>query len=182
MRRGLRLGLLAGLLAGSSAWAGGAPASHGPRLEAVTLGIQHRIFHDFHDVQRVKLNQEFLLGDSDYSARVVQYVPDFEMDLGTRKVISRSDQPNNPAFKIIVREKKVPQDTTWAFLNMPPHFGRRSFFAFHVLRIDFAGRAPLVADTTSEGPAAPRPPSPPPSGAGGPHAPTAAPADTSGRR
>ncbi len=77
------------------------------------------------------------------------------MDLKSRKVFSRTSQPNNPAFKIIVREKKVPQDTTWAMLHMPPHFTMRSFLAFQVLRIDFVGRPPLMADTTSA--AAPRP-------------------------
>jgi hypothetical protein len=131
-----------------------APLGRGPRFEAVTFGIRHRVFHDFRELQRVKLNQEFPLGDTEFSARVVQYVPDFQMDLSTRRVFSLSDEPRNPAFKIIVRKNKVPQDTTWAFLKSPPHFGARSYFAFLVVRIDFVGHPPLLADTTAAAPPA----------------------------
>jgi hypothetical protein len=74
------------------------------------------------------------------------------MDLKRRRIFSLTDQPNNPAFKIIVRKGKVPQDTTWAFLKSPPHFGARSYFAFQVLRVDFADRPPLAADTTAAAP------------------------------
>jgi hypothetical protein len=129
----------------------GAPAkvpASAPRFEAVTFVVRHRVFHDFRDFHRVKLNQDFILGDTDYIGRVVQFVPDFEMRLPARKVISRSPQPNNPAFKVLVRKNKAPQDTTWAFLNSPPHFARNSYFAFQVVQIDFVGRPPIVADTT----------------------------------
>ncbi len=176
MRLGIALALLTGLLAlpgaAGSAKAPPARAVGAPRVETVTFSIRHRVFHDFHDMQTVRLNQDFILGDTDYSARVVQYVPDFYMDLTTRKVASKSEQPDNPAFKVIVRKGKAPQDTTWAFLNMPPHFGRRSYFAFHVIRIDFLGHAPMIADTVAT-PAQPET-----------HAPASAPAapDSLGRR
>ena len=131
-------------------------ASHVAPVKTVTLAIRHRIFKNFSDVQAVTLQKEFPVGDSDFSARVIRYVPDFAMELKTGKVISRSNEPKNPAFQIIVREKKVPQDTTWAFLNLPPHFGRKSMLAFKIVRIDFAGAPPVVADTTrAEKPAAP---------------------------
>ena len=64
------------------------------------------------------------MGDTEYTARVVEFVPDFTMDLKTRKVTSRGTEPKNPAFKIIVKKNNVPTDTTWAFFNMPPHFAR----------------------------------------------------------
>jgi hypothetical protein len=150
MRRAIRFVVVIGLIAASSAHGESKPSSRtrGPRLSAVTFGVRHRVFHDFSDRQMVKLNQDFLLGDTEFSARVVQYVPDFQMDLQRHKIFSLSDQPNNPAFKIIVRKGRAPQDTTWAFLKSPPHFGARSYFAFQVLRIDFADRPPLAADTT----------------------------------
>lgn len=134
-----------------------APSHRGPRLAAVTLDIRHRVFHDFADRQKVKLNQTFVIGDTDLSARIVQYVPDFSMDLKTRKVTSRTEQPDNPAFRIIVWQKKVPQDTVWAFLNMPPHFAMKSLVAFRVLRVDFVDRASIMVDTTRAGPSMPPP-------------------------
>jgi hypothetical protein len=140
--------------------------------------VRHRVFHDFRDLQRVKLNQDFILGDTDFTGRVVQYVPDFDMDLKNHRIFSRTNQPSNPAFKIIVRQNKVPRDTTWAFLNMPPHFARKSLFAFHVVRIDFVGRPPLLADTTA---AAPESPAHPP-GFGTPPPPASGSRDTASRR
>ncbi len=127
------------------------PSHRGPRVDAVTLDIRHRVFHEFADRQRVKLNQTFVIGDTDLSARIVQYVPDFSLDLRNHKVTSKSEQPDNPAFRIIVWQKKVPQDTTWAFLNLPPHFAKKSLVAFRVTRIDFVGRASIMVDTTRAG-------------------------------
>ena len=156
MRRVGWLGLLAGLVAASLSQAqGSAPATGGLRLDAVTLLIRHRGFHDFRDLQRVKLKRDFILGDTDYSARVVEYVPDFTMDLASHRITSRSDRPHNPAFQIIIFQKGVPQDTTWALLKMPPHFARKSYFAFQVVRLDFQDGPSILADTTVAPPAMP---------------------------
>jgi hypothetical protein len=157
MRRAWWLGLLIGLVAVPQPQARAKPTAPagGARLDAVTLLIKHRVFHDFRDLQRVKLKQDFLLGDTDYSARVVEYLPDFTMDLASRKIVSKSDRPDNPAFRIVVFKQKLPQDTTWALLNMPPHFARKSLFAFQVVKIEFTDRAPIMVDTTRAAPAAP---------------------------
>ena len=140
--------------AGSGKPAAKAAANRGPRFQSVTFGIRHRVFHEFRDLHTVKIGEDFPLGDSEYSARVVQYLPDFQMDLQAHKIFSMSNQPRNPAFKIVVRKDKAPQDTSWAFLKSPPHFGARAYFAFQVLRIDFVDHEPLIADTTSVPPAA----------------------------
>jgi hypothetical protein len=69
------------------------------------------------------------------------------MDISNGKVVSRSSEPKNPAFKLIVSQKGKAQDTTWAMMSLPPHFTRRSFLAFKVMRIDFIGREPIVVDS-----------------------------------
>lgn len=150
MRRAWWLGLLVVVLAAQAALAEikATPSHKAPQMEAVTLVIRHRVFHDFLDEQRVRLNKDFQVGDTDFKARVVQYVPDFMMDLKTRKIVSRTDFPNNPAFKIIVWQKGVPQDTAWALLNLPPHFARKSMLAFRATKIEFVGRPPMYPDTT----------------------------------
>ena len=126
-----------------------------PRVAKVTLGIRHRVFPDFAEKTSVKIGEEFPIGDSRYTGKVVEFVPDFSMDLKSKKVVSRSNELRNPAFRIIVRERGVPQDTSWAFVNMPPHFARNSMLAFKVLRVDFTGRAPLIADSTVAAPKEP---------------------------
>ena len=126
-----------------------APTS-APQVTSVVLATRHRVFADFFEVDSVRVKEEFPVGDTPYTARVVEFVPDFAMNLKTHKVISRSSEPRNPAFRIIVREQGVPQDTTWAFINMPPHFARKSLLAFFIVRIDFKNRPPMWAgDSTA---------------------------------
>ncbi len=115
------------------------------RMETVTLHIFHRVFANFHDRVDARLGREFRIGDSDYTGRVIQFVPDFTMDLKTRRVTTRSQEPNNPAFHVVVRKNGVPQDTTWAFLNMPPHFARKSLVAFLATRVTFENHAPVMS-------------------------------------
>jgi len=145
---------LLGLLAAAAGSGAPAPRPAAYRLDTVTLGIRHRVFHEFVDLRKVRLKQRFQIGDTDYSATVVEFVPDFAMAMQNGRVFSRSPEPHNPAFKIVVRFKGRPQDTTWAMLKMPPHFTRRSLLAFKVARIDFVGRPPLVNADTSAAPSA----------------------------
>jgi hypothetical protein len=120
-----------------------------PKVKSVTLGIRHRVFHDFAEEDEARMREPFTIGDTPYSATVMDFLPDFVIDVGARRITSRSNEPRNPAVRIIVRENGVPQDTSWAFLNMPPHFAARSLLAFKLLRIDFTDRPPLLADTSS---------------------------------
>ena len=137
-----------------------------PRVKTITLAIRHRVYHDFVEADEVGLRQLFTIGDSPYSATVTDFLPDFVIDVEARRITSRSIEPKNPAVRIVVRENGAVQDTTWAFLNMPPHFSARSLLAFKIMRIDFADRPPLLADTSSTAT---------------PPARTAPPADTSSR-
>jgi hypothetical protein len=148
------------LLAGSTtslspSRAAGATTPPSPPFASVTLMIRHRVFPNFRDRQRVKLDKEFVIGDTDYTGRVIRYVPDFFMDVKTRMIKSRSNEPKNPAFEVVVKQKKVPQDTSWAFLRVPPHFARTSLLSFQILRIDFADRPPVVNPDSTSGAAAP---------------------------
>ena len=120
-----------------------------PKVKTVTLGIRHRVFHDFAESDEAPLREPFTIGDTPYSAIVTDFLPDFVMDVSARRITSRSNEPRNPAVRIIVRENGVAQDTSWAFLNMPPHFSPHSLLAFKLLRIDFADRPPLLADTSA---------------------------------
>ena len=151
----------AGALAGLLLWAAAGAAAPAPatapavppaaaklKLETVDLHIFHRVFPDFHDRVDAALNKEFRIGDTEYTGRVIRFVPDFTMDLKTGTVTTRSQAPNNPAFRIVVRKNGVPQDTSWAFLNMPPHFSPRSLIAFLAVRATFENHAPVASRDT----------------------------------
>jgi hypothetical protein len=123
----------------------------GPKVKSVTLGIRHRVFHDFAESDEARMHEPFAIGDTPYSAVVTDFLPDFVVDVSARRITSRSNELKNPAVRIVVRENGVIKDTTWAFRNMPPHFAMKSLLAFKILRIDFTDRPPLLPDTTATG-------------------------------
>jgi len=128
--------------------AGSKPAGTPPKVTAVTLGIRHRVFHGFAEKQTVEMKKRFQIGDTDYSGELIEFQPDFVIELKPRRITSRSNEPKNPAVRIVVRENGAPQDTVWAFLNMAPHFGVRSMLAFQILEMQFEGHDPVMADTS----------------------------------
>ncbi len=126
-----------------------AAAVGGPaRLKNVTLHVLNRVFPTFHDKVVAVPNKEFRVGDTEYTARIIEFVPDFTWSLKTRKVTTRSGEPRNPAFHIVVTRNGAPTDTSWAFFNMPPHYGPREVLAFVATRIEFTNR-PVLASTDS---------------------------------
>ncbi len=132
--------------AAPAAPAAGAP----PKVKTVTFQVFHRVFQNFKDRVTVPLRQDFRVGDTEYTGRVIEWVPDFTMDIKTRKVTSRGTEPRNPAFRIIVRKAGLPRDTVWAFLNMPPHFAPKSQIGFMATEITFLDHAPVkAADSTA---------------------------------
>lgn len=153
-----RIVTFAALILAFATPSGGAPAGSGastgrrpaPAAAAgyrnVTLHVFSRVFATFHDKVVAVPRREFPVGDTEYSARVLRYVPDFTMDLKTKKVVSRSNEPKNPAFQVQVSRKGVPHDTTWAFFNMPPHFSARAQLAFVATRIEFPDRPALESN------------------------------------
>lgn len=120
------------------------------KVARLSMIVGNRAFPDFRDRVTVKLHESFRVGDSQYSAKVVEFQPDFAMDLKSHKIMSRSQDPNNPAVKVFVWKNGAPDDTSWAFLNMPPHYGRHSMLAFQLTRIEFENHAAVEStlDTT----------------------------------
>ena len=121
-------------------------------MAAVAFDVRHQVFGKFHERVIVGMRDEFRIGDSDYTARIIKFVPDWSMGLKDFKVYNRSNEPNNPGFRIVVREKGVVRDTVWALLNMPPHFAPRSMLSFKVLKIEFTDHVPVPntpADSTA---------------------------------
>lgn len=113
------------------------------RVSRIAIGIRHRVAHDFSERQDVKLKEEFKIGDGEYTARIIEFVPDFMIE--NRKVVSRSREPRNPAVRVAVKQNGAPQDTSWAFLNFPPHFSAKSVLAFQMIRIEFENHVPVEA-------------------------------------
>ena len=115
------------------------------KLKNATLHIFNRVFTGFHDKVVAVPNKEFRVGDTEFTFRIIRFEPDFTLDLKHHKVTSRSGDPNNPAFQIVVSRGGAVHDTAWAFFNMPPHFGVKQELAFVATRIEFLNRPALAS-------------------------------------
>ncbi|RJP14314.1 MAG: hypothetical protein C4520_21605 [Candidatus Abyssobacteria bacterium SURF_5] len=58
------------------------------------------------------------IGDTGYTLEVLRYVPDFVINPG-REVVSRSDQPNNPALQVRVTGPNEFSQEQWLFAKFP---------------------------------------------------------------
>jgi|GEM_PF-4102610 len=97
----------------------------------VKLIVRHIENKDFIEEHLVRFREEFFLSDTDYSSRVIRYIPDFVMDEKTKRVSSRTRQPNNPAVLIRVYYKGKFLYDSWV-LQKPTtiHYVRKPGFYF----------------------------------------------------
>jgi len=118
----------------------GAAADSRPEPGFVTLRVTHRVYVDFEDTLTVKLHERHVVGDTEFSCEVLEFYPQFAINDSTKAIVSLSDEPKNPAFKIAVYENDEKKEDTWAFYGIDiPHFGRTSYLAFKVLSFEYRG-------------------------------------------
>lgn len=113
--------------------------------------IGNRMYPEWSDEVTVSLGESFFLGDTEFTAQAVQYLPDFRINKGEPPV-SASMEPNNPALHVLVFQDGAPADSSWAFRNFPPHFSPKSFFTFQLLDLTPEGEADTEAAASPENP------------------------------
>jgi hypothetical protein len=104
-------------------------------LEWVTLKVSHRMYPNFKETHKVKPFEFFDIGDTDYRAKVVRFLPDFAID-DSGRIFSKSEKPENPAVLVEVWLKNKRVDKVWAFQEgLIPHFKASSMLRFEI--VDF---------------------------------------------
>jgi hypothetical protein len=111
----------------------------GERPYEIEVSDQHA--PDFQEVYKVGLDEEFTLGESGYSAKVVRFVPDFRIDIETREVSSASQEMNNPAVLVEVYKDGAKAAEQWGFRKTMPHMGGATTFSFALLSVKGEGAA-----------------------------------------
>jgi hypothetical protein len=101
---------------------------------ALVVEIGSRLYPDWSEEQEVPLDQFFYLGDTEFVAKIVGFVPDFRIS-DSGEILNYSDELKNPAAHVIIYQDTTASDSTWAFLNFPPHFSPRLFFTFKLKEI-----------------------------------------------
>lgn len=113
--------------------------SAGP--DSVVLFIGNRMFPEFGEFVSAPMKKRLPVGDTEFTFEVVKFYPHFSIVDSTKTVVSLSDEPKNPAFRIMVYKADAVADSTWAFYAMDvPHFSRASSLWFRVLAFDYRGK------------------------------------------
>lgn len=116
-------------------------------VQELTISVNHRVFVGYHEEFKVKMGEKFQLSDTDYYAKVVDFVPDFAISTSTGKVISRSDSLKNPAVKLMIFKGKKKVEEVWAFQKVQaPHFSRQSMLGFKLLDFKIKDKFKKVED------------------------------------
>ena len=98
-----------------------------------SLELGSRLYPDWSDTVEVPIGERFYLGDSEYTAELRRFMPDMRMKGG--EAINVSLELNNPAVEVMLYSGDAVADSSWAFLNFPPHFSADEFFTFQLKRI-----------------------------------------------
>jgi hypothetical protein len=121
----------------------------GPEGLVLVVEVGNRMYPGWKETQRVGLNEAFYLGDTEYQATIREFLPDFRITDG--KVVSITQTLGNPAAHVFVFNDSATVDSSWAFLNHPPHFSPNSFFTFRLQEIiGFESQEPEAATTAKE--------------------------------
>lgn len=90
-------------------------AAANSRLESVTIVVLHPQFPEFSETHTLHLGDEEIIHDTEYSLRLVDFVPDFQIDKKTKQVVSRSANLNNPALKLEIYPTVKKDPGQWIF-------------------------------------------------------------------
>ncbi|MFQ6002989.1 MAG: hypothetical protein ACE5KJ_04510 [Candidatus Zixiibacteriota bacterium] len=116
-------------------------------IQELTISVSHRVFPGYYEEFQVKMGEKFQLSDTDFYAKVVDFVPDFAISTSTGKVVSRSDSLKNPAVKLIIFKGKRKLEEVWAFQKVQsPHFSRQSMLGFKLLDFKIKDKFKKVED------------------------------------
>jgi hypothetical protein len=118
----------------------------------------HQVFSDFVQVDTVKMNQKFSIGEGEEEGEVILFNPHFSItDSG--RVLQLTDTLYNPAVRIRVTKGDSVTQESWAFyFSSAPHFRRSDMLGFRLLGFKVSDRfvkveepkpvAPIKSDST----------------------------------
>lgn len=93
----------------------------------------NRLYPEWKEEHTVRIGEKFFLGDTPLMGSVRQFLTDFRIIDG--KMLNLSTAMNNPAVQVFVLADTGAVDSSWAFLNFPPHFSSKSFYSFQLKEV-----------------------------------------------
>jgi len=119
------------------------------QLSSLTVEVGNRMYPAFHDTLTTKLNEKAPIGDTEYEFKATEFYPHFAIIDSSMKIVSLSEEPVNPAFKIKVYKAGKAVEETWAFFGPgAPHYSPMSMLTFKVMSFIYRGK---IYDLKEEG-------------------------------
>jgi hypothetical protein len=110
-------------------------------IKSLTVEVKNIYYPDYNETITTTMNTEEYIGDTNYSFKAVEFYPAFSILESTKKIVSLSDEPINPAFKMKVYEDGKLIEETWAFYgSLAPHFSSSSILIFQVSSFEYKGQ------------------------------------------
>jgi hypothetical protein len=101
--------------------------------EFFVIESKHKVFTGFQQVDTVRMNQKFPIGEGDDEGEVILFNPHFMIG-DTGRVVQMSDTLYNPAVRVRVSVGDSVVQESWAFyFAEAPHFRRNDMFGFRLL-------------------------------------------------
>jgi len=98
------------------------------------IRVRHISDHKAYEDHRVRLGETFFIADTEYSAKVERFIPDFAMNQKTKEVISRSDELLNPALMLEISYQDRFVYRSWIlYQNLLPHSIRDPGYYFQFI-------------------------------------------------
>ena len=117
--------------------------------EYYVIETKHKVFTGFSQVDTVRMNQKFPIGEGDDVGEVILFNPHFIItDSG--RVVQMSDTLYNPAVRVRVMVGDSLVQESWAFYySSAPHFRRTDMFGFRLVDFKVSDRFVKVAGPKS---------------------------------
>ncbi|RJP26565.1 MAG: hypothetical protein C4520_00535 [Candidatus Abyssobacteria bacterium SURF_5] len=89
---------------------------------AFTVRVRHISDFQAHEDHVVHLHEGFFIADTDLYVKLQRFVPDFELNMNSKEVVSRSNEPLNPALQLAVSFQEDLLYESWIlYQNLIPH-------------------------------------------------------------
>ncbi len=98
------------------------------------IRVRHILDEQAYEDHWVRVGEEFFIADTEYSVKVERFIPDFVINMKTKKVSSRSDKPLNPALQLAVLYQEKLMYETWILYQNPiPHMIHQPGYYFQFI-------------------------------------------------
>lgn len=107
-----------------------------PKIPWFVVETRHRMYPSFLQIDTVRVDQVFLVGEEELEARIIQFNPHLGITTEGER-LQMSDTLYNPAIEVEVKTDGEVSQTSWGFYyTEAPHYYRDQMLGFRILTFE----------------------------------------------